>query len=205
MSGGAWRRWTCVLCVCACASAFNIDLGGSHVTHVSDQDGSMFGFAVAQHLDRGLARLLVGAPRYETDQRARGVRRAGAVLSCDPLVPNLCTYVPFDKNGNNVHPLGQQLDSKSDQWFGATLSSSGPDGVVVACAPRYVWFSEKLSRRDPVGTCYVARKGLTDFQEFSPCRTRHWGYHRQGSCQAGFDAAITEDGSRMFIGAPGAF
>ncbi|XP_037799232.1 integrin alpha-PS2-like [Penaeus monodon] len=74
-----------------------------------------------------------------------------------------------------------------------------------ACAPRYVWFTETLKKREPVGTCYVARQGLTDFQEFSPCRTRYWGYHRQGSCQAGFDAVITQDGERMFIGAPGAF
>ncbi|XP_066957943.1 integrin alpha-PS2-like isoform X4 [Macrobrachium rosenbergii] len=185
-------------------NAFNIDIG-SHVTHFGDQSNSMFGFDVAQYKYGGKNLLLVGAPRYDTEQRNRGVTKAGAVLKCSPEIPNVCEYIPFDRNGNNVHQLGLQLDNKSNQWFGATVSSSGVDGVVVACAPRYVWFSESLKRRDPVGTCYLAREGLTDFQEFSPCRTRHWGYHRQGSCQAGFDAVITDDSSRMFIGAPGAY
>ncbi|XP_042859776.1 integrin alpha-PS2-like isoform X2 [Penaeus japonicus] len=195
--------WT-VLLVAGCCSAFNIDIG-NHMMYFSNQTDSMFGFAVAQHKYRGQNRLLVGAPRFETDQRQRGVSRAGAVLQCYPEVADRCDYVPFDRNGNNVHPLGQQLDSKSNQWFGATVRSSGDDGVVVACAPRYVWYTENLKKREPVGTCYVARQGLTDFQEFSPCRTRYWGYHRQGSCQAGFDAVISKDGERMFIGAPGAF
>ncbi|XP_045133240.1 integrin alpha-PS2-like isoform X2 [Portunus trituberculatus] len=205
--GGCVAMWACVCvwaCVWVCVAGFNVDLA-SHVTHHSDQRESMFGFAVAQHMDGGTARMLVGAPLYDTEQRAIGVRKAGAVLSCDANVPDSCSYVPFDTNGNNVHPLGQQLDNKTGQWFGATVRSSGPDGVVVACAPRYVWFTENLKRREPVGTCYVARNALTDFQEFSPCRTRHWGYHRQGSCQAGFDAIITENGKRLYIGAPGAF
>ncbi|XP_069941612.1 integrin alpha-PS2 [Cherax quadricarinatus] len=193
-----------VLGVVRCSSAFNIDIG-NHVTHFSTQKGSMFGFDVAQHKDRGQSRLLIGAPKYDTEQKLRDVTQAGAVLQCSSEIASYCEYVPFDRNGNNVHPLGQQLDSKSYQWFGATVSSSGEDGIVVACAPRYVWFTENLRRREPVGTCYVARQGLTDFQEFSPCRTRSWGYHRQGSCQAGFDAVITKDGERMFIGAPGAF
>ncbi|RZC36150.1 integrin alpha-PS2 [Asbolus verrucosus] len=32
-----------------------------------------------------------------------------------------------------------------------------------------------------------------------------WGYHRQGSCQAGFSAAINSVGNRLFIGAPGSW
>ncbi|XP_068245736.1 LOW QUALITY PROTEIN: integrin alpha-PS2-like [Palaemon carinicauda] len=203
MRGGSWLLMLFWLLVDYC-NAFNIDIG-SHVTHFGDQSNSMFGFDVAQYKYGGKSLLLVGAPKYDTEQRNRGVSKAGAVLKCSPEIPNVCEYIPFDRNGNNVHQLGLQLDNKSNQWFGATVSSSGVDGVVVACAPRYVWFSESLKRRDPVGTCYLAREGLTDFQEFSPCRTRHWGYHRQGSCQAGFDAVITDDNSRMFIGAPGAY
>ena len=33
--------------------------------------------------------------------------------------------------GNNNNSDGRQIDLKSDQWFGATLQSSGEDGVVV--------------------------------------------------------------------------
>jgi hypothetical protein len=44
--------------------------------------------------------------------------------------------------------------------------------LLQACAPRYVWFSQTLSRRDPVGTCYVARNSFREYSEYSPCRTR---------------------------------
>ncbi|XP_042242575.1 integrin alpha-5-like [Homarus americanus] len=57
----------------------------------------------------------------------------------------------------------------SAKWSAAACCGHGR-----ACAPRYVWFTENLKRREPVGTCYVARQGLTDFQEFSPCRTREY-------------------------------
>lgn len=32
-----------------------------------------------------------------------------------------------------------------------------------------------------------------------------WGYHRQGSCQAGMSAAVSKNSSRIFIGAPGSW
>ncbi|XP_026475563.1 integrin alpha-5-like, partial [Ctenocephalides felis] len=80
---------------------------------------------------------------------------------------------------------GEQMDQKSDQWFGATLSSVGVNGPVVACAPRYVFRSNTITstrssqvntrskeeKRDPVGTCYLAKNNFTEFVEFSPCRT----------------------------------
>ncbi|KAK9701179.1 Integrin alpha [Popillia japonica] len=98
---------------------------------------------------------------------------------------------------------GKVIDQKSNQWFGATLYSAG-HGPIVACASRYVWYStHKYERRDPVGTCYIARNYFSDFSEYSPCRTAQWGYHRQGSCQAGFSAAISKDGNNLFMGAPG--
>ncbi|PNF38619.1 hypothetical protein B7P43_G02308, partial [Cryptotermes secundus] len=73
------------------------------------------------------------------------------------------------------------------------------------CAPRYVWFSQTLNRRDPVGTCYVARNSFREYSEYSPCRTRNWGHHRQGSCQAGLGASISKDGNRLYVGAVGSW
>jgi len=32
-----------------------------------------------------------------------------------------------------------------------------------------------------------------------------WGYHRQGSCQAGLGAAIADNGEQLFIGAVGSW
>ncbi|KAK9889532.1 hypothetical protein WA026_006887 [Henosepilachna vigintioctopunctata] len=76
---------------------------------------------------------------------------------------------------------------------------------MAACAPRYIWYASTKKRRDPVGTCYVSKGGFSSFEEYSPCRTSQWGYHRQGSCQAGFSAAINTKGDRLFIGAPGSW
>nr|KAF7419846.1 hypothetical protein H0235_010143 [Vespula pensylvanica] len=92
---------------------------------------------------------------------------------------------------------------------GIEFSHSGSYVIIAACAPRYIWFSlsqprydpdESRStkettvgnRRDPVGTCWVVDKNFNESQEFSPCRTRYWGYHRQGSCQAGLGAAMAK-------------
>ncbi|KAJ8912906.1 hypothetical protein NQ315_017236 [Exocentrus adspersus] len=77
--------------------------------------------------------------------------------------------------------------------------------LLQACAPRYVWFTRDLNRRDPVGTCFVANGAFDHFEEYSPCRTMNWGYHRQGSCQAGFSAAINRVGDRFYVGAPGSY
>ena len=41
-----------------------------------------------------------------------------------------CDVIPFDMTGNN-NDTGAPIDEKSNQWFGATVSSSGENGVVV--------------------------------------------------------------------------
>ena len=41
-----------------------------------------------------------------------------------------CDVIPFDMTGNN-NDTGVTIDDKSNQWFGASISSSGDDGVIV--------------------------------------------------------------------------
>ena len=41
-----------------------------------------------------------------------------------------CDVIPFDMTGNN-NDTGGPIDEKSYQWFGASISSSGDDGVIV--------------------------------------------------------------------------
>ena len=41
-----------------------------------------------------------------------------------------CEVIPFDTTGNNNGTSGP-IDEKSNQWFGATVTSAGEDGVVV--------------------------------------------------------------------------
>ncbi|XP_064455388.1 integrin alpha-PS2-like [Ornithodoros turicata] len=184
--------------------AFNVDLPTALVHR--GPHGSMFGFAVSQHRVRGVSWLLVGAPSAETDQPA--VERGGAVFRCNTEVANSCQQVPFDKQGHSqqrVRDTYVRSDNKSHQWFGATLYSSGDNGKIVACAPRYVYFSVNLRRREPVGNCFVSDNHFAGFREYSPCRTSAWGRYRQGYCQAGFSAAITQDGRYLYMGAVGSF
>uniref|UniRef100_A0A182N036 Uncharacterized protein n=1 Tax=Anopheles dirus TaxID=7168 RepID=A0A182N036_9DIPT len=150
--------------------------------------------------------VIVGAPTANTTQP--DVIEGGAVYRCDIYDDHRCYLVPFDTKGNNFNEQNEQIDTKSNQWFGATVASAGIDGPLVACAPRYVFHQlqpRKAERVEPVGTCHLAKNNMREFQELSPCRTAYWGYHRQGSCQAGFSAALTNDGARVFIGAPGSY
>jgi hypothetical protein len=157
----------------ATASAFNIDTG-SVVVHSGPRETCdsecMFGFAVAQHKEAGVPWLLVGAP--EADTRQPGVHKGGAVYKCSASRPGDCSIIPFDTKGPTMAPTGQQYDSKSGQWLGSTLDSSGEDGTILACAPRYIYYVF-MNRRDPVGVCHVAtrnnRTRQYTFKKFRPC------------------------------------
>ncbi|XP_055713630.1 integrin alpha-PS2 isoform X2 [Phlebotomus papatasi] len=186
--------------------AFNVDTV-NYVKYEGHHD-SMFGFSVALHQESQRKWIIVGAPQADTSAIQPEVVKGGAVFKCDLSSDSHCQIIPFDRNGPQRNEQNDRVDTKSFQWFGATVSSSGPDGPVVACAPRYVFHTmspRKVERVEPVGTCYLAKSNLNEFTEYSPCRTMYWGYHRQGSCQAGFSAAISKNGERVFIGAPGSW
>lgn len=164
-----------------------------------------FGFSVSLHKDRNVSWLLVGAPTANTDQPH--VDRGGAVYRCSVDSVNSCQQIAFDRTGpSEIKIKGKDYveDEKSHQWFGATLHSTA-EGPIVACAPRFVYFTTSLNRRDPIGTCWVSRGSFTGFFQYSPCRNGNWGYHRQGSCQAGMSAAVSKDGKQLFVGAPGSW
>ncbi|XP_076169031.1 integrin subunit alpha inflated [Ptiloglossa arizonensis] len=209
-----------------CSDAFNLET--KHYAVYRNETKSMFGFAVSVYRDRfGRGWAIVGAPEAKTPQI--DVYRGGAVYKCDIAADDRCSMIQFDSKGNNhvrnpsVSSGLSQIDNKTLQWFGATISSSLKDGgPILACAPRYIWFSVSQpkhdsednrlnkestagNRREPVGTCWVVSDSFNESQEFSPCRTRYWGYHRQGSCQAGLGAAMSKNGERLFIGAPGSW
>ncbi|GIY25081.1 integrin alpha-5, partial [Caerostris extrusa] len=115
--------------------------------------------------------LLVGAPKAQTSQP--NVTAGGAVYRCGLESTTICAPVPFDLTGPTPSDIGrgQYKDDKSHQWFGATVEASGENGLVVACAPRYVSFSINYQRREPVGTCWIAKNSFSTFDEYSPCRT----------------------------------
>ncbi|XP_078320563.1 integrin alpha-8-like isoform X3 [Crassostrea virginica] len=199
--------------------AFNLDT--ENPVRQRGNTGDMFGYSVAQHIDQGQSWMVVGAPRAQTGQP--DIVRGGAVFRCritphylTGSPPQFCQLIPFDDRGNEVRLDAsgnyQPIEDKNNQWFGATVVSSGESGHILACAPRYVYLSNKFDKREPVGTCYLARSGSTRFEEYSPCRGNVDllrdtvdQYHKSGFCQAGFTVAMASNGSRIMIGAPGAF
>ncbi|KFM61944.1 Integrin alpha-PS2, partial [Stegodyphus mimosarum] len=200
-----WTISGCLLMLTALVGGFNIDTK-SAVIHRGTA-ASMFGFSVSLFRDKGNSWILVGAPAAKTSQP--NVTEGGAVYRCGTESTSFCSIIPFDVTGPKTVNIGRDIvytESKSNQWFGATIDASAENGLVVACAPRYVHFSINYQRREPVGTCYIARNSLGSFEEYSPCRTSSsWGLHRQGHCQAGFSAALAESGRQLFVGAPGSW
>ncbi|XP_037039254.1 integrin alpha-PS2 isoform X2 [Bradysia coprophila] len=187
-------------------SAFNVDTV-NYIRH-EGQPNSMFGFSVALHREHQRSWVIVGAPQADNSVFQPNVIRGGAVYRCDIADDNRCSIIPFDQNSNQYNDKGEQIDTKSGQWFGATVSSAGIGGPIVACAPRYVFHTmnpRKVERVEPVGTCFLVKNNFQDVTQYSPCRTSFWGYHRQGSCQAGMSAALTKNGDRLFVGAPGSW
>ncbi|XP_070139070.1 integrin alpha-PS2 isoform X2 [Drosophila bipectinata] len=204
--------WLVILLAIAVATdAYNIDLP-SYV-RFRQAANSMFGFSIAMHKSRSNfysnqnnCSLIVGAPKLDTSRYQPGVSEAGAVFKCS-LNDDDCKLVKFDSKGNIRNSDHEIVDRKSNQWLGATVATGRDSDLVVACAPRYVYHTmtpSKAFRIDPVGTCFTTHD-FENFNEVSPCRTNNWGYHRQGSCQAGFSAAINGNGSRLYIGAPGSW
>lgn len=187
-------------------NAFNID-STNYALHQGEPN-SMFGFSVALHEDTSRPWAIVGAPKADSSAWQTGIVNGGTVFKCDYYEDNRCQVIYFDRNSDRYNERNEKISTKSNQWFGATVTSGGKYGPLMACAPRYVFHTfnpRKVEKHEPVGTCYVARKNFNDIVEVSPCRTNAWGYHRQGSCQAGFSATISKNSDRLFIGAPGSW
>ncbi|CAG0884061.1 unnamed protein product, partial [Cyprideis torosa] len=149
--------------------------------------------------------LLIGAPEDQTDQP--GVVRGGAVYRASTTPRRtILERIPFDQTGNNNDTNGFQLDEKSGQWLGATVRSAGVNGSVLACAPRYVWYTATRNKREPVGTCFLSTAGFDDFMEVCPCRNNYeTGHNKHGFCQFGFGADVSDDNTWLFIGAVGSW
>jgi len=176
--GQRWP-WTLVILVIFnftlnVCDAFNVDVNSKVIHEAPRQscDGDcMFGFSVAQHREQGQPWLLVGAPTADSGQP--DVVKGGAVFKCPPESAKNCDLIPFDTKGNTLAPTGQQYDKKSGQWFGSLVRSSGDNGVVLACAPRYVYYIF-MGRKDPVGMCFIARNiisrnNFTSIRAHRPC------------------------------------
>ncbi|XP_070566086.1 integrin alpha-8-like [Ptychodera flava] len=198
---------------------FNVDTS-MPVIHAGP-DSSFFGFSVSLHQTQSAKWLIIGAPEAQTDQL--NVTRGGAVYKCPAAKDSsrVCQQIPFDTtgvpyresaNGREDLPLhyGQKpIPEKSHQWFGATVKSSGRNGVIAACAPcRFVYVANVVKQRHDrylIGTCYTANSDFKDVKEYSPCPTHELKINRVGYCQAGISADVTKNKKHLAIGAVGSF
>ncbi|XP_065210273.1 integrin alpha-PS2-like [Planococcus citri] len=180
--------------------AFNLD-SSSYVTY-NGPPNSFFGFSVAGYIDNSNKSLvLIGAPQ-DTDTLKGSNYKGGAVYICDADKPDTCQKAKFPGEQNLTG------ENRTQQWLGATLTSTGYKGIVVACAPRYWVKYNEYS--DPNGFCYYTpTKGQLHFSEsYNPCRAssaKDSTYTGIGSGQAGFSAAIAKDSSRLYVGAVGTY
>uniref|UniRef100_A0A8C2B2F3 Integrin, alpha V n=1 Tax=Cyprinus carpio TaxID=7962 RepID=A0A8C2B2F3_CYPCA len=178
--------------------SFNLDI--SKPTVFAGPPGSYFGFSVQlKHILPCASRLniLVGAPRANTsDQTPSTVTERGAVFNCPWHKSGSCTQIEFDSTGKMQHC---QMEFKSNQWFGATVRSSGDH--ILACAPLYQWSTYGLSEREPVGTCYL-KKG-NNIVEYSPCRSSMYMITTCTECMKKFLFLLQKN--RVVIGGPGSF
>lgn len=57
---------------------------------------------------------------------------------------------------------------RSNQWLGASVSSNVL-GTIAVCAPRYVNYGPRATKREPTGDCFVSADGGLNFTRVSPC------------------------------------
>ncbi|CAI9728625.1 integrin alpha-8-like isoform X3 [Octopus vulgaris] len=148
-------------------------------------------------------RLLVGAPKAQTAQK--NIQEAGGVFRCRTDRQE-CYIVPFDTAGNSFNNNTLEVEEdKSEEWFGASLETSGKNGVIVACAPRYMYFFGR-DKREPIGRCIVKKPSSRMYETYAPCKKGNkWGFHQVGHCQAGMSASLTKNGVKLLIGSPGSY
>uniref|UniRef100_A0A6Q2WP38 Uncharacterized protein n=1 Tax=Esox lucius TaxID=8010 RepID=A0A6Q2WP38_ESOLU len=152
-----------------------INLNLVNFTEFSGPEGSYFGFSTDfyQFSNKTIS-VVVGAPKANTSQE--GVTEGGAVYICPwSKTGGSCASITFDPKGDFCFfkYLFWIKSSKSHQWLGATVRSSG--NYIVACAPLFHWNVVDVDERDeaqntPVGGCLVMNTVTGGTAAFSPCR-----------------------------------
>lgn len=194
------------------SDGFNLDV--DNPTHFRGSPDSFFGYSVDFYLPGHVGvGLLIGAPKDNTSQP--DIFEGGAVHYCSwsqnsNLNESSCQQIKFNSSGNRVTPESgnstekEIMESKSSQWFGASVRSH--KDTILACAPLYSWrtHSKNISHFDPVGTCYLSVKNFSKIVEYSPCRSDIGTREGQGFCQGGFSAAFSKNGT-VVLGGPGSY
>jgi len=200
-------------------SAFNLDTESS-VVYEGPFQSELFGYSVATHSYDGKQWLLVGAPLSNVTPsfRSEPLVKYGTVFKCEYKPGSKeCTEIVVDNQPINTEQLSLpngsidvSTEKKTDQWLGATLYSTGKDGSVVTCAPRYTYARPTDDETvidyqylSIIGRCFQLRRDLQGVQGpvVSPCEGKV-GYPN-GNCQAGISAEYSADGHDLLMGIVG--
>lgn len=190
-----------------------------------DQQGSYFGFSVAQHGTGDLNNnvgdntywMLVGAPLGKNLQPF--TNHSGALFKC-PISKDDNDCIQIETDGKRIEDFDygdEEIDEsqlkppgtdeiKNGQWLGVTVKSQKPGGIVLVCAHRYIK-SENLAKfHYGQGLCYLLDKDLNTYESLLLCKGRPMEkLHQQfGFCQVGTSASfVGEDFALM--GSPGPY
>ncbi|XP_067941540.1 integrin alpha-8-like isoform X2 [Watersipora subatra] len=200
---------------------FMLDLETAHIFSDNDQaaESTMFGYTLA-FLNESL---LVGAPHVAESQHPN-IIQPGGVYSCNLEGNQQCSLLNVDSSNNNIATAEYdfaEVEDRSFQWIGASLTTDPTSGFVCTCAPRFVYKSLRARHREPTGMCYYSYQpgASKDFEEYSPCRTMYdeffkrayegtqredlfASYHKTGHGMCGFSVALGPN-NQLGIGAPG--
>lgn len=198
--------------------AFNLDVK-SPVIYDGPAESDLFGYTVATHSYNGQKWLLVGAPlsNVTSSNSQETLIKYGTVFKCEyKSGSKSCSEILMDHQTpkKEVHQLGNrtvtiEVEKKTEQWLGATLHSSGENGRVVTCAPRYTEapFTRKEGMIDHryialIGRCFLMYGDLSIQREaISPCKGgvgQPYGY-----CQAGISAEFSAGAEDLLMGTVG--
>ncbi|KAI1721252.1 integrin alpha domain-containing protein [Ditylenchus destructor] len=152
---------------------------------------SSFGFALAQHFNKGRPVLVVGAPRAEPN----------SVQSCSQLQIEYPTEEEFRDPPQRLNSKPLHSEGKNNQLLGFVVQSTGvKDGAAMVCAPLLRYSRQAYTD----GVCYLLNNELNHTGIISTCsplpkKDRHNDY---GACEQGFSGFI--DKNVILTGLPGA-
>lgn len=213
--------------------AFNLDVKDPFI--YKGTSGEYFGYTVVLHRQRAVGNwVIVGAPfgnKTSGDTERTGY---GSVYKCSSnSQSNPCQVITIDNSNplitywrdENGVTLTANLEEKNGQMLGATLDSipTQDNGALLACAPKYTFRGEVARipadarpedrRKLLLGKCFLVRNDLSGRTSdgIRPCYRGDNGFsdqynaNKEGACEAGFSAALSQDGLTVLMGAPGRY
>ncbi|KAI6658508.1 Integrin alpha [Oopsacas minuta] len=188
--------------LCGWITCTNVDT--TEAVWFRGDERSYFGYSVNLYRYRNkpsMRYVLIGAPRANGSV---DVFQTGNTYRCEPLDPTSCTplNLPGLSGANNIDSSGNLEEVKDNMWMGATITSSYVTGTIATCGHRYV-HTYSSNSRELVGRCYILANAEAEAYTYDPCLGTGCLRSLVRDCMSGTSAHYLEDGSQLYVGAPG--